>query len=224
MSRLVFVLLLLWSCSVDPSNCAWWHWLSTMTAGGADITPDQFDWYFYQGRAFGIHVELNCGTFCSGKMLLGSYMKKPLWVDHSAVTVGALNKMSVAAPWPLFTSPFSSLARIPQIFHLLTSSVNVVIDGSVSLFNPAQAFAVPCGKNSKLWLVTRSLILSNCQYNWLLWSLLFVLTGHAYSIQNVSAQPAVLYFTRMFSESSDWRQQPGLHGEKKKQPLLNCVV
>lgn len=66
-----------------------------MFTGGADVTPDQFDWYCYQGRAFGIHVDLNSGSFCSGKMLLGSYMKKPLWVDHSATTVGSLSDTSL---------------------------------------------------------------------------------------------------------------------------------
>lgn len=127
----------------DKGNLSEWFRSLWSVESGADVTPDQFDWYCYQGRAFGIHVDLNSGSFCSGKMLLGSYMKKPLWVDHSATTV----------------------------FHLVTSSVNVVINGSGSRFHPAQAFVVPC--------------------------------GHAYSIQNVSAQPAVLYFTRIFSESSD---------------------
>lgn len=126
-----------------------------MIAGGADISPDQFDWYFYQGRAFGIHVDLNSGTLCSGKMLLGSYMKKPLWVDHSATTVSSPYEIDddslslLALPWPSFTSRFFSFVHILQVFHLLTSSVNVVINGSGSRFHPAQAFQVPCGKKSK---------------------------------------------------------------------------
>lgn len=55
-----------------------------------EITPDQFDWYSYKGRAIGLQVDLNCGSVCNGKILLGSYMKKPLWVDHSAATVSTL--------------------------------------------------------------------------------------------------------------------------------------
>ncbi|KAM6971584.1 uncharacterized protein LKV04_017146 [Tautogolabrus adspersus] len=118
----------LWSVSVDK---------------GPEVTPEHFDWYFYQGRAMGFMVDLNSGTICNGKILLGSYMKKPLWVDHSATSV----------------------------FNVLTSSVSVTIDGSKSRFNPGQSFMVPC--------------------------------GHAYCIQNVSAQPAVLYFTRILTESLD---------------------
>ncbi|XP_034416256.1 uncharacterized protein si:ch211-161h7.4 [Cyclopterus lumpus] len=129
----------------DKANMTQWFkslW-SVPVDKGAEVTPDQFDWYFYQGRAIGFLVDLNCGSFCNGKILLGSYMKKPLWVDHSATTV----------------------------FNLLTSSVSVTIDGKESRFNSGQSFMVEC--------------------------------GHAYNIQNVTAQPAVLYFTRMFAESSD---------------------
>ncbi|XP_044031705.1 uncharacterized protein si:ch211-161h7.4 isoform X2 [Siniperca chuatsi] len=129
----------------DKANLTEWFkslWSATVD-NGSEITPDQFDWYFYQGRAIGFLVDLNCGSICNGKILLGSYMKKPLWVDHSATTV----------------------------FNLLTSSVSVTIDGSESRFNPGQSFMVKC--------------------------------GHAYSIQNVTAQPAVLYFTRILAESSD---------------------
>ncbi|XP_040921200.1 enolase-phosphatase E1 isoform X2 [Toxotes jaculatrix] len=127
----------------DKANLTeWFKSLWSTVDNGAEITPDQFDWYFYQGRAIGFLVDLNCGSICNGKILLGSYMKKPLWVDHSAVTV----------------------------FNLLTSSVSVTIDGKQSRFNPGQSFMVQC--------------------------------GHAYSIQNVTAQPAVLYFTRILAESS----------------------
>lgn len=59
-------------------------------------------------------------------------------------------------PRPSFTPPFSPFTHILQVFHLLTSSVNVVINGSGSRFRPAQAFVVPCGKNSKPWRATRS--------------------------------------------------------------------
>ncbi|XP_060949863.1 claspin [Limanda limanda] len=108
-----------------------------------EISPDYFDWYFYQGKVCGFQVDLNCSSICNGKLLLGSYMKKPLWVDHSATTV----------------------------FNILTSSVAVIIDGRKSHFHPGQAFMVQ--------------------------------SGHAYSLNNVTAQPAVLYFTRILADSSE---------------------
>ncbi|KAM9839707.1 uncharacterized protein ACBR49_016704 [Aulostomus maculatus] len=129
----------------DKDNLTEWLkslWPSPVNSG-AEITPDQFDWYTHQGRAMGVTEELHCGSICNGKMLLGSYMKKPLWVDHSATTV----------------------------FNLLTSSVSANIDCTESHFYPGQSFMVPC--------------------------------GHAYSIQNLTAQPAVLYFTRVQAESPD---------------------
>lgn len=129
----------------DKANLAeWFKSLWSLTVENTPkITPDHFDWYFYQGRAIGFLEDLNCGSICNGKILLGSYMKKPLWVDHSATTV----------------------------FNLLTSSVSVTINGSDSRFCPGQSFMVPC--------------------------------GHAYSIQNTTAQPAVVYFTRIYTETSD---------------------
>ncbi|XP_062235839.1 uncharacterized protein si:ch211-161h7.4 [Platichthys flesus] len=117
-------------------------WPST-DADDGEISPDQFDWYFYQGKVCGFQVDLNCSSICNGKILLGSYMKKPLWVDHSATTV----------------------------FNILTSSVAVTIDGRKSHFHPGQAFMVQ--------------------------------SGHAYSINNITAQPAVLYFTRILADSSE---------------------
>uniref|UniRef100_A0A3Q1FGV1 Uncharacterized LOC110961908 n=2 Tax=Acanthochromis polyacanthus TaxID=80966 RepID=A0A3Q1FGV1_9TELE len=127
----------------DKANLTEWFkslW-STVADNSADITPDLFDWYFYQDRVIGFQADLNSGSICSGKILLGSHAKKPLWVDHSATTV----------------------------FNLLTSSVNVTIDGSESHLSPGQSFMVEC--------------------------------GHAYSIQNTTAQPAVLYFTQILAES-----------------------
>ncbi|XP_028289400.1 protein IWS1 homolog isoform X3 [Parambassis ranga] len=129
----------------DKANLTEWFkilWPSTADSV-AEITPDQFEWYFYQDRAMGFQVDLNSGSICNGKILLGSHMKKPLWVDHSATTV----------------------------FNLLTSSVRVAIDGSESRYSPGQSFVVQCGQ--------------------------------AYSLQNVTAQPAVLYFTRILAESLD---------------------
>ncbi|KAM4533965.1 uncharacterized protein PAE49_022287 [Odontesthes bonariensis] len=104
----------------DKANLTEWFqslW-STSADDGAAVTPDQFDWYSYQDRALGFQVDLNSGSICSGKILLGSHMKKPLWVDHSATTV----------------------------FNLLTSLVSVTIDGGVSRYRPGQAFMVECGK------------------------------------------------------------------------------
>lgn len=108
-----------------------------------EITANDFKWYSHRGKAMGILVDLETGSICTGRMLLGSSMKKPLWVDHSATTV----------------------------FNLLTGSVSVEVDCSKSLYNAGQSFMVP--------------------------------PGHAYSIHNVNAQPAVLYFTRVFTDDSD---------------------
>ncbi|XP_033842192.1 ankyrin repeat domain-containing protein 36A [Periophthalmus magnuspinnatus] len=110
---------------------------------GPEITPDDFEWYCYQGRALGIMVDLQSGSLCSGKMLLGSFMKKPLWVDHIATTV----------------------------FNLLTSSVSLIVDCNKSYYSAGQSFMVP--------------------------------SGHAYSIHNLTTQPAVFYFTRLYAEESD---------------------
>ncbi|XP_028290316.1 daf-12-interacting protein 1 isoform X2 [Gouania willdenowi] len=120
-------------------KCLW----STLAKNDAEITPDHFDWFFHKDRAMGILEDLNDSTYCTGKLVLGSYMKKPLWVDHSATTV----------------------------FHLNSSSVNVSVDARTFSYSPGQAFVVHCG----------------C----------------AYSIKNITAQPALLYFTRMLAESSD---------------------
>lgn len=127
----------------DKVNLAGWLkslWPATEN-NGAEITPDHFDWYFYQGRAIGFLQDLQSGSILNGKILLGSYMKKPLWVDHSATTV----------------------------FNLLTSSVSVTVDCNETRFNPGRSFMVE--------------------------------SGHAYSIQNLTSQPAVLCFTRILIES-----------------------
>ncbi|XP_017261898.2 serine/arginine repetitive matrix protein 1 [Kryptolebias marmoratus] len=98
------------------------EWFQSLWSSAADddavITPDHFQWYFYQDRALGIQADLNSTSICSGKLLMGSFSKKPLWVDHSATTV----------------------------FNLLTSSVSVTVDGSVSRYSPGQAFMVECGQ------------------------------------------------------------------------------
>ncbi|XP_026148678.1 uncharacterized protein LOC113121998 isoform X2 [Mastacembelus armatus] len=127
----------------DEAGLTVWfkNFCSFLVHNGAEITPNQFDWYIYQERAIGFLMDMNCGSLCNGKMFLSSYTKKPLWVDHSALTV----------------------------FNILTSSVNVIINSKKFHFNAGQAFVVKC--------------------------------GHAYSIQNVTAQPALLFFTRILAES-----------------------
>lgn len=115
-------------------------------AGGPEITPDHFEWYFYQGRVIGIQVDLNCGSICNGKILLGSYTKKPLWVDHSATTVST---RLIAPPFLSSCTPSSFyLFLISQVFNLLTGSVSVIINGCESRVDPAQSFMVPCGENT----------------------------------------------------------------------------
>lgn len=104
----------------DKRNLTEWLnslWPTTVETAEGPITPDHFQWFSHRGRALGFHVDLLCEAFCNGKILLGSYMKKPLWVDHSAMTV----------------------------FNVLTSCVGLTIDAAVSRHNPGQSFMVPCG-------------------------------------------------------------------------------
>lgn len=116
--------------------------------GGPDITPDDFKWYFYKGRAVGIQEDLTCNSICNGKLLLGSFMKKPLWVDHSANTVSSV------PPVPRSISPllfFKSHVSSSQVFNLLTSSVKVSVNGRESHFTPAQSFMVQSGESLMGW-------------------------------------------------------------------------
>ncbi|XP_031692339.1 serine/arginine repetitive matrix protein 2 isoform X1 [Oncorhynchus kisutch] len=129
----------------DKANLTDWMallWPATGKQGG-QISPDHFQWFSYRDRALGYKMDLLAETFSNGKILLGSYMKKPLLVDHSATTV----------------------------YNLLTSSVTVKINGKENHYNPGQTFMVPC--------------------------------GHAYSLHNLTQEPAALHFTRMLAESSE---------------------
>ncbi|KAK6299449.1 hypothetical protein J4Q44_G00294820 [Coregonus suidteri] len=129
----------------DKANLTDWLallWPATGKQGG-QISPDHFQWFSYRNRALGYKMDLLAETFSNGKILLGSYMKKPLLVDHSATTV----------------------------YNLLTSSVTVTINGKENHYNPGQTFMVPC--------------------------------GHAYSLHNLTQEPAALHFTRMLAESSE---------------------
>ncbi|XP_077576555.1 uncharacterized protein LOC144199070 isoform X2 [Stigmatopora nigra] len=136
--------------AIDKANlAAWLQFLFPTTVKGNDnqdlavITPDHFDWYFHKRRVIGIAEDMHDRNRSLGKILLGSFMKKPLWVDHSANTV----------------------------FFLLTSSVKVNMDCNEYSVHAGNFFMVPC--------------------------------GHAYSIQNLAPQPAVLCFNRTLSETPD---------------------
>lgn len=117
--------------------------VARLIPGGPDITPDDFDWYFYKGRVVGIQEDLTCNSICNGKLLLGSFMKKPLWVDHSANTVSMCPVPRSISPLLFFKSRVSS----SQVFNLLTSSVKVSVNGRESHFTPAQSFMVQSGES-----------------------------------------------------------------------------
>ncbi|KAL4635383.1 hypothetical protein GN956_G14660 [Arapaima gigas] len=108
--------------------------------GTSVITPEHFRWYGYRGRAMGVRLDLSSDSFCCGKVLLGSYMKKPLQVDTRAVSV----------------------------YNILTSSLRVKINGVETVLSPGETFMVP--------------------------------RGHEYEICNLTAEPALLFYTRMLSE------------------------
>ncbi|XP_036409859.1 uncharacterized protein si:ch211-161h7.4 [Megalops cyprinoides] len=92
-------------------------WPAPAQTGAQIITPEDFQWYAYRGRAMGYMTDLLCETFSNGKILLGSYMKKPLQVDNNAVSV----------------------------YNILTSLVRVSINGVVRDLSPGETFVVPCG-------------------------------------------------------------------------------
>ncbi|XP_048826808.1 uncharacterized protein si:ch211-161h7.4 isoform X2 [Brienomyrus brachyistius] len=95
-------------------------WLNSVwcSPGGSPIiTPEHFRWYGYHGRAMGCRTDLKSNTFSSGKILLGSYMKKPPQVDSQAVSV----------------------------YNILTSSLSVKVNGVESCVSSGQTFMVPRG-------------------------------------------------------------------------------
>lgn len=57
---------------------------------GKGISPDDFHWHCHAGRAMGHMVDIQNNTFSSGKILLGSYMKKPVQTDLNAITVSGV--------------------------------------------------------------------------------------------------------------------------------------
>ncbi|KAL0156752.1 hypothetical protein M9458_047998, partial [Cirrhinus mrigala] len=53
---------------------------------GRVISPDDFHWHSHGGRAMGHVVDLQSQSFSHGKILLGSFMKKPSQVDLDTVS------------------------------------------------------------------------------------------------------------------------------------------
>ncbi|KAJ8276993.1 hypothetical protein GJAV_G00070210 [Gymnothorax javanicus] len=94
-------------------------WLKNVWSSpdGTDITPEHFQWFAYRGRAMGYRTDLLYESFSNGKILLGSYMNKPLQVDNSAI----------------------------YVFNILTSTICVTINGAQSSLSCGQTFMVPCG-------------------------------------------------------------------------------
>ncbi|XP_035268136.1 uncharacterized protein si:ch211-161h7.4 isoform X1 [Anguilla anguilla] len=85
--------------------------------GAEVITPEHFQWFAYRGRAMGYRTDLLYDTFSNGKILLGSYMKKPLQVDNNAI----------------------------YVYNILTSTVCVTINGVKTDLSSGETFMVPCG-------------------------------------------------------------------------------
>ncbi|KAM9805852.1 serine/arginine repetitive matrix protein 1 isoform X3 [Syngnathus typhle] len=81
------------------------------------VSPDQFDWYCHKTGTMGIVEDVRLLNSSHGKMLLSSFMKKPLWVDHSAT----------------------------MVFFLLTSCVKLSVDCVESFVHAGNFFTVPCG-------------------------------------------------------------------------------
>ncbi|XP_072544985.1 uncharacterized protein [Salminus brasiliensis] len=111
--------------------CVWFAhlWPSSSKDGQvfSIISPDDFHWHSYGGRAMGHMVDLQNNAFSNGKILLGSYMKKPPQVDLHAVTV----------------------------FNVVSSSVRVEIDGVKVVYNSGQAFMTPRGQSYSIHNVCR---------------------------------------------------------------------
>ncbi|XP_066516519.1 muscle M-line assembly protein unc-89 isoform X2 [Hoplias malabaricus] len=91
------------------------------------ISPDDFHWYSHAGRAMGHTIDLQTSSYLNGKILLGSYMKKPPHVDLHAVT----------------------------IFNVVSSCVRVEVDGVRTVYNSGQTFIAPCGQSYSIHNVCR---------------------------------------------------------------------
>ncbi|XP_062842025.1 titin isoform X2 [Trichomycterus rosablanca] len=122
--------------------CVWFnHIWPAVSKTGRVISIDDFHWHCHAGRAMGHMIDLQDDKFSSGKILLGSYMKKPEQVDHNAVTV----------------------------FNVNSSCVRVEIDGVMQVYNAGCTFMTPRGKSYSIHNVCREpavlwyhRMLSNC--------------------------------------------------------------
>ncbi|XP_051543728.1 proteoglycan 4 isoform X2 [Myxocyprinus asiaticus] len=98
---------------------AWFsHLWPPASKDGRVVSPDDFHWHSYGGRAIGHAVDLQSSSFSHGKILLGSFMKKPPQVDLDTVSV----------------------------FSIISSCVRVDIDGIKSVYNSGQVFMIPSGQ------------------------------------------------------------------------------
>ncbi|XP_077100739.1 uncharacterized protein LOC143751853 isoform X2 [Siphateles boraxobius] len=104
----------------DWNNLHVWfsHLWPPASKNGRVISPDDFHWHSHGGRAIGHAVDLQSRSFSHGKILLGSFMKKPSQVDHDMVSV----------------------------FSLISSCVRVDIDGVKSVYNCGEVFMIPSGQ------------------------------------------------------------------------------
>ncbi|XP_016359149.1 uncharacterized protein LOC107701622 [Sinocyclocheilus anshuiensis] len=103
----------------DWNNLHKWfsHLWPPASKDGRVISPDDFHWHSHGGRAMGHVVDLQSHSFSHGKILLGSFMKKPSQVDLDTVSV----------------------------FSIISSCVRVDIDGVKSVYNSGQVFMIPSG-------------------------------------------------------------------------------
>ncbi|KAI5617189.1 calponin-likey domain-containing protein [Silurus asotus] len=100
--------------------CVWFtHIWPTTSKDSKGISPDDFHWHCHAGRAMGHMIDLQNNTFSSGKILLGSYMKKPAQLDLNVITV----------------------------FNVASSCVRVEIDGTQKVYNSGLTFMTPCGQS-----------------------------------------------------------------------------
>lgn len=130
----------------DKANLRDWLaelWLVPAQAESRPPGPEVFEWFCHRSQAIGLQVDMCSESLCNGKIILGSYMKKPLWVDHSATTV----------------------------FFMATSCVALMLGTTNSHHSAGQSFLVPCGQ--------------------------------AYSIKNLGAVPAVMFFSWVQAESPE---------------------
>ncbi|XP_051538483.1 nucleolar and coiled-body phosphoprotein 1-like isoform X2 [Myxocyprinus asiaticus] len=104
----------------DWNNLHVWfsHLWPPASKDGRVVSPDDFHWHSHGGRAIGHAVDLQSGSFSHGKILLGSFMKKPPQVDLDTVSV----------------------------FSIISSCVRVDIDGVKSIYNSGQVFMIPSGQ------------------------------------------------------------------------------